>query len=85
MTTKRPISVLRNGETLHFTAIMESDAGSVTARIEGMAGLVAAGDNIKQAMTLLQGALILHLDGCEEDGIDPFQNDPDVPGLEDIL
>lgn len=82
---KQPITIVRDGKSMTFTAILEDGSDSVAARIEGMRGLVAVGDDDLHAIKQLQGALILHLDGCDAEGIDPFKNDPDVPGLEYIL
>lgn len=82
---KTAIKIVRNGREQTFAATIVGEGGSFAARVDGMEGLVAVGDNPRHAAKQLQGALILHLDGCEAEGIDPWANRPDVPGLDGIL
>ncbi|HEY3967247.1 MAG TPA: hypothetical protein VGM05_21995, partial [Planctomycetaceae bacterium] len=79
----RPFSILRQGIEHHFIAVIEftdTGAAAVAEGVDGrpLRGLFTCGDNVAHAIKQLQGALILHLDGCEAEGIDPWENNPEI-------
>lgn len=80
---RRRFSILRDGHPVEFIAIIDATDTGHCATVESldgrpMRGIVAVGDDERHTLKQLQGALIFHLDGCAEEGIDPWENDPEL-------
>jgi hypothetical protein len=78
MTHHKWLNIVRDGETHHFVAEVEETDTGASGRVIGVAGCFAAAEDVARCLRLLQGALIFHWDGLAADGIDLFENDPEI-------